>query len=75
MGILSDVGLGGGQANAFLQGDQAFLLQQQQGAGFVGGVVGNANLDGVSQGDRSGGQNQQGSQDNGQELLHVVLSF
>ena len=44
--ILHDVVLGGGDAHAVLQLDDAVLLQQQQGAGFVGGVVGYADLDG-----------------------------
>ena len=43
--ILHDVVLGGGDAHAVLQLDDAVLLQQQQGAGFVGGVVGNTDLD------------------------------
>ena len=49
MRVLGDVGLGGGQANAFLQLNQAFLLQQQQRAGFVGAIVGNRNLRAVGQ--------------------------
>ena len=44
--ILHDVVLGGGDACAVLQLDNAVLLQQQQGAGLVGGVVGNADLNG-----------------------------
>ena len=43
--ILHDVVLGGGDAHAVLQLDDAVLLQQQQGAGLVGGVVGYADLD------------------------------
>ena len=43
--VLHDVVLGGGDACAVLQLDDAVLLQQQQGAGLVGGVVGNADLD------------------------------
>ena len=43
--ILHDVVLGGGDAHAVLQLDDAVLLQQQQGAGLVGGVVGNTDLD------------------------------
>ena len=73
-GILGNVSLGGGDAGVLLQGDDAVGLQKQQGAALVGGVVGNGDGDTVSQGD-GGGQNQNSSQQNGQELLHGNLSF
>ena len=70
--ILHDVVLGGGDAYAVLQLDDAVLLQQQQGAGLVGGVVGYADLDGggssvaaVVVGLAAAGSKAQG-QDNGQ---------
>ena len=50
VGVVHDVVLGGGDAHAVLQLDDAVLLEQQQGAGFVGGVVGNTDLDGGSGG-------------------------
>src|SRR5690606_32241821 len=40
LGVLGDVLGGGGDAGAFLQADHACLVQQQQGAAAVGGVVG-----------------------------------
>ena len=49
LGVLSDVQLGGGQAYALLQGDEALLLEQEQGAALVGGVVGHAHLGAVGQ--------------------------
>ena len=49
LGVLGDVGLGGGDAGTLLQGDQALLLEQEQGAGLVGGVVGHGDLSAVSQ--------------------------
>ncbi|MFQ9825205.1 MAG: hypothetical protein ACLRXP_00805 [Oscillospiraceae bacterium] len=46
MGILGDVVLGGGDAGAVLELDDAVGFEQQQGAGFVGGVVGDCDLNG-----------------------------
>ncbi len=48
--IVGDVVLGCGDACAVLEGDDAGLLQEQQRAGFVGGVVGNCYLDDVGLG-------------------------
>ena len=45
VGIFLDVVLGGGDAHAVLQLNDAVLLQEQQCAGLVGGVVGNCDLD------------------------------
>ena len=44
-GVLLDVILGGGQAGICLQLEEAVLLQQGQGAGLVGGIVGHSHLD------------------------------
>ena len=44
-GVLLDVVLGGGQTGVCLQLEEAVLLQQGQGAGLVGGVVGDSDLD------------------------------
>ena len=46
-GIVFDVQPGGLQARAVLQGDEALLLEKQEGAAAVGGVVGNADLGAV----------------------------
>ena len=46
VGVVYDVVLGGGDAGAVGQLDDAVLLQQQQGAGLVGGVVRYADLNG-----------------------------
>ena len=73
-GILGDVQHGGGDAGLFLQGDDAVALQKQQGAALVGGVVGHGDGDAVGQ-RGGGGQNQNSSQQDGQELLHGDLSF
>ena len=42
MGIVDDVVLGGFQAGVLTQGDDAQVLEQQQGAALVGGVVGHS---------------------------------
>ena len=44
-GVLLNVVLGGGQAGICLQLEEAVLLQQGQGAGLVGGIVGHSHLD------------------------------
>ena len=44
-GVLLNVILGGGQAGVCLQLEEAVLLQQGQGAGLVGGIVGHSHLD------------------------------
>ena len=44
VGVIHNIVLGGGDAGAVLQGDDAVLLQQQQRTGFVGGVVGDQNF-------------------------------
>ena len=44
-GVLLNVILGGGQACVCLQLEEAVLLQQGQGAGLVGGIVGHSHLD------------------------------
>ena len=66
VGILHDVVLGGGDAGAVPQLDDAVFLQQQQGAGLVGGVVGNGDLQGGALGAaarQSQGQGQDQRQD------------
>ena len=45
VGIVHDVVLGGGDAGVSLQLEETVLLQQGQGAGLVGGVVGDGNAD------------------------------
>ena len=86
--ILHDVVLGGGDAHAVLQLDDAVLLQQQQGAGLVGGVVGDADLNGggglvtvgavlAAAGSQAQGQHssQRQSDDLGQSVVFHVRSL
>ena len=53
--------------------DQSVSLQEQQGAAFVGGVVGDGNLDTVSQGSGQGQGQYQGN-DQGNNLFHGNIS-
>ena len=57
-----DVALGGFQAGAFLQGQDSLALQQQEGASFIGGVVGNRDRNRIGQGSRQGQGQGQGNQ-------------
>ena len=66
VGILGDVVLGGGDADAVLELDDAVLLQQQQSTGLVGGVVGHADLNGRGGGLLIAAGNQTQSQHEGQ---------
>src|SRR5699024_983099 len=43
-GVVRDVVLGGGDAGPFLQGEEAVLFQQLEGAGRIGGVVGDGHV-------------------------------
>ena len=64
--ILNDVILGGGDAGAVGELDDAVLLEQEQGAGFVGGVVGDGDLDGsgiVAALGAAAGQGERGGED------------
>ena len=81
IGVLHNVVLGGGNACAVPQLDDAVLLQQQQGPGLVGGVVGNGDLQGGALGAaaRQGqGQGQDQRQNQRRQLhgslFHDVLS-
>ena len=49
MGIFRNVALGGVQAHAVVKLDEPLLLQQEQGPGLVGGVVGHRDLRAVRQ--------------------------
>ena len=71
MGIFHDVVLGGGDAGAFLQLDNALLLQQEESASLIGGVVGNSDLNGgvlLAAAGEGQGQGQHKGQDQGGEL-------
>ena len=79
VGILGDVVLGGGDAGAVLELDDAVGFEQQQGAGFVGGVVGDCNLNGgvglfAAAGENTEGENCREGKRN--ELFHdFILPF
>ena len=64
-----DVQLGGFQAGAFVQGQHAQLLQEQQGTAFVGGVVGHGDRYRIRQ-RGSQGQNQGQGQNQSNQFLH-----
>ena len=72
-GILGDVRHGGGDAGVFVQLDDAVGGQQQQGAGFVGGIVGHGDLQG--QRGHAGQGQQSGKNDSGQFLHGCTLLF
>ena len=57
-GVVRDVVLGGGDAGPFLQGEEAVLFQQLEGAGLVGGVVGDGHVEAgaAARAARAGGQ-------------------
>lgn len=77
VGILSNVGHRGGDSGAVLQGDVAQILQQEQGAGLVGGIVGHGDQQGLAS--AAGGKGYDGRQHQGQgqqfgcELFHNTL--
>ena len=79
VGILGDVVLGGGDAGAVLELDDAVGFEQQQGAGFVGGVVGDCDLNGgvglfAAAGENTEGENCREGKRN--ELFHdFILPF
>ena len=78
MGILGDVVLGGGDAGAVLQLDDALLLQQKEGTGLVGRVVGNGNLNGgglLAAAGEGQGQGQHKGQDQSGELGSLFHGF
>ena len=73
VGIFHDVILGGGDAGAVLELDNALLLQQQQSTGLVGGVVGNGDLNDsgilLAAAGEGQGQGQDQSQNQSSELI------
>ena len=78
MGIFHDVVLGGGDAGAILQLDDALLLQQKEGTGLVGGVIGDSNLNGgglLAAAGEGQGQGQHKGQDQSGELGSLFHGF
>ena len=75
VGIVLHVTLGGLQAHTVVQGDDAQVLQKQQGAGAVGGVGGDTDLQ-LLAGGAAGGQTQRQAQGQSQcnDFFHVLLS-
>ena len=80
VGVVGDVLDGGGYAGVLIEGDVAEVLEQKQGAGFVGGVVGNCDLDGVAgvaAAAAAGGQSEEregknDGENNGYYLFHDI---
>ena len=79
VGVLHNVLDGGGKTRAVCQLDNAVVLQQEQGAGFVGGVVGDCDLNGgvglfAAAGENTEGENCREGKRN--ELFHdFILPF
>ena len=82
VGVVGNIGDGSGDAGFFIQGDVTEFLEEEQSAGFVGGVVGNGNGKGgvffiaaAAGGEADKSRNSQGqSEDNCNKFFHGSVS-
>ena len=74
MGIFNNIQDGSGNAGALFQLDETLILQQQQRAGFIGGIIGNGDFDLfglIAAGGK--GQQQGNGQNNGKYSFQILF--